>query len=158
MNHKMTTTTPFILLGLDADSFHNDRLMKIFVERGYNILFDSDESSFSSAWYSFCKNKKPTIVVNCFTDQDRAKYQNLPAIIVRDDLPFEVRSGDQDLGSFVTLQEIDEAMFNYGKETAQEAPKNDYDEDEDDEDDDYAPICFSSQNGFYGYHDGLEML
>lgn len=155
MNHKMTTTTPFILLGLDADSFHNDRLMKIFVERGYNILFDSDESSFSNVWYSFCKNKKPTIVVNCFTDQDRAKYQNLPAIIVRDDLPFQVRSGDQDLGSFVTLQEIDEAMFNYGKETAQEAPEED---EQDEDDDDYAPICLSSQNGFYGYHDGLEML
>ncbi|EGN9339667.1 hypothetical protein IS201_000647 [Escherichia coli] len=155
MNHKMTTTTPFILLGLDADSFHNDRLMKIFVERGYNILFDSDESSFSNVWYSFCKNKKPTIVVNCFTDQDRLKYQNLPAIIVRDDIPFTVRSGDQDLGSFVTLQEIDEAMFNYGKETAQEAPEED---EQDEDDDDYAPICFSSQNGFYGYHDGLEML
>ncbi|EFD0249090.1 hypothetical protein LXQ17_002651 [Escherichia coli] len=155
MNHKMTTTTPFILLGLDADSFHNDRLMKIFVERGYNILFDSDESSFSNVWYSFCKNKKPTIVVNCFTDQDRLKYQDLPAIIVRDDLPFQVRSGDQDLGSFVTLQEIDEAMFNYGKETAQEAPEED---EQDEDDDDYAPICLSSQNGFYGYHDGLEML
>lgn len=45
-------------------------------------------------------------------------------------------------------------MFNYGKEDAQEAPKNDYDEDEDD----YAPICFSSQNGFYGYDEGLDML
>lgn len=29
MNHKMTTTTPFILLGFDADSFHNDKLMKM---------------------------------------------------------------------------------------------------------------------------------
>ncbi|EFP9273014.1 hypothetical protein HLO95_000845 [Shigella sonnei] len=155
MNHKMTTTTPFILLGLDADSFHNDRLMKIFVERGYNILFDSDESSFSNAWYSFCKNKKPTIVVNCFTDKDREKYQNIPAIIVRDDLPFQVRSGDIELGSFVTLQEIDEAMFNYGKETAQEAPEED---EQDEDDDDYAPICFSSHGGFYGYDEGLDML
>lgn len=153
--YKNKTTIPFILLGLDADSFHNDRLMKIFVERGYNILFDSDESSFSNVWYSFCKNKKPTIVVNCFTDQDRLKYQDLPAIIVRDDLPFQVRSGDQDLGSFVTLQEIDEAMFNYGKETAQEAPEED---EQDEDDDDYAPICFSSQNGFYGYDEGLDML
>ncbi|EOM8986632.1 hypothetical protein ACNCWW_000635 [Shigella sonnei] len=153
--NKIKTTTPFILLGLDSNSYHNNRLMTIFFERGYNILFDSDESSFSNVWYSFCKNKKPTIVVNCFTDKDREKYQNIPAIIVRDDLPFQVRSGDIDLGSFVTLQEIDEAMFNYGKEDAQEAPKNDYDEDEDD---DYAPIVFSSQNGFYGYHDGLEML
>ncbi len=33
MNHKLTTTTPFILLGLDADSFHNDKLMKMFRER-----------------------------------------------------------------------------------------------------------------------------
>lgn len=46
MNHKMTTTTPFILLGFDADSFHNDKLMKMFRERGYNILFNSDESHF----------------------------------------------------------------------------------------------------------------
>ncbi len=64
MNHKMTTTTPFILLGLDSDSFHNDKLMKMFRERGYNILFNSDESHFSSAWYAFYRNKKPTIVVN----------------------------------------------------------------------------------------------
>lgn len=154
MNHKMTTTTPFILLGLDSDSFHNDKLMKMFRERGYNILFNSDESHFSSAWYAFCRNKKPTIVVNVFTDEDRLKYQNLPAIIVRDDLPFEVRPGDIDLGSFVTVYELDEAMFNYGKETAQEAPE----QDEEDEDDDYAPICFSSQNGFYGYDEGLDML
>lgn len=90
MNHKMTTTTPFILLGFDADSFHNDKLMKMFRERGYNILFNSDESHFSSAWYAFCRNKKPTIVVNCFTDEERLKYQDLPAIIVRDDLPFQV--------------------------------------------------------------------
>lgn len=152
--YKNKTTTPFILLGLDSNSYHNNRLMEIFFERGYNILFDSDESSFSNAWYSFCKNKKPTIVVNCFTDQDRLKYQNIPAIIVRDDIPFTVRSGDVDLGSFVTLQEIDEAMFN-GKETAQEAPEDDED---DEDDDDYAPIAFCSQNGFYGYHDGLEML
>ncbi|WP_273945840.1 hypothetical protein [Escherichia coli] len=153
MNHKMTTTTPFILLGLDSDSFHNDKLMKMFRERGYNILFNSDESHFSSAWYAFCRNKKPTIVVNVFTDEERLKYQDLPAIIVRDDLPFEVRSGDIDLGSFVTVYELDEAMFNYGKETAQEAPE----QDEEDEDD-YAPICFSSHGGFYGYDEGLEML
>lgn len=145
MNHKMTTTTPFILLGLDSDSFHNDKLMKMFRERGYNILFNSDESHFSSAWYAFCRNKKPTIVVNVFTDEERLKYQNLPAIIVRDDLPFQVRSGDIDLGSFLTLRELDEAMFNYGKETAQEAPE------QDEEDEDYAPIAFSSHGGFYGY-------
>ncbi|EFY9944105.1 TPA: hypothetical protein JNF51_001742 [Shigella sonnei] len=155
MNHKMTTTTPFILLGLDSDSFHNDKLMKMFRERGYNILFNSDESHFSSAWYAFCRNKKPTIVVNVFTDEERLKYQNLPAIIVRDDLPFEVRSGDIDLGSFVTVYELDEAMFNYGKETAQEAPEHD---EEDEEDEDYMPIAFSSQNGFYGYDEGLDML
>lgn len=155
MNHKLTTTTPFILLGLDADSFHNDKLMKMFRERGYNILFNSDESHFSSAWYAFCRNKKPTIVVNVFTDEERLKYQNLPAIIVRDDLPFEVRSGDIDLGSFVTVYELDEAMFNYGKETAQKAPERD---EQDEDDDDYAPICFSSQNGFYGYDEGLDML
>ena len=106
MNHKMTTTTPFILLGLDSDSFHNDKLMKMFRERGYNILFNSDESHFSSAWYAFYRNKKPTIVVNVFTDEERLKYQDLPAIIVRDDLPFEVRSGDIDLGSFVTVYEL----------------------------------------------------
>ncbi|MEB6408040.1 hypothetical protein MXL45_22630 [Escherichia coli] len=46
-------------------------------------------------------------------------------------------------------------MFNYGKETAQEAPEQD---EEDEEDEDYAPICFSSQNGFYGYDEGLDML
>ncbi|EFI4252488.1 hypothetical protein AACJ57_004440 [Escherichia coli] len=155
MNHKMTTTTPFILLGFDADSFHNDKLMNMFRERGYNILFNSDESHFSSAWYAFHRNKKPTIVVNVFTDEERLKYQNLPAIIVRDDLPFEVRSGDIDLGSFVTVYELDEAMFNYGKETAQEAPEED---EQDEDDDDYAPICFSSQNGFYGYDEGLDTL
>ncbi|EGM7498797.1 hypothetical protein C9Z23_16770 [Escherichia coli] len=155
MNHKMTTTTPFILLGLDADSFHNDKLMKMFRERGYNILYNTDESHFSSAWYAFCRNKKPTIVVNVFTDEERLKYQNIPAIIVRDDLPFEVRDYDIDLGSFVTVYELDEAMFNYGKETAQEAPERD---EQDEDDDDYAPICFSSQNGFYGYDEGLDML
>ncbi|EPC1621089.1 hypothetical protein ACRXA4_001756 [Escherichia coli] len=155
MNHKLTTTTPFILLGLDADSFHNDKLMKMFRERGYNILYNTDESHFSSAWYVFGGNKRPTIVVNCFTDEDREKYQNIPAIIVRDDLPFEVRDYDIDLGSFFTVYELDEAMFNYGKETAQEAPEQD---EQDEDDDDYTPICFSSQNGFYGYHDGLEML
>lgn len=151
MNHKMTTTTPFILLGLDADSFHNDKLMKMFRERGYNILYNTDESHFSSAWYVFGRNKRPTIVVNCLTDEDRLKYQNLPAIIVRDDLPFEVRDYDIDLGSFVTVYDLDEAMFNYGKETAQKAPERD-------EEDDYAPIAFSSHNSFYGYDEGLEML
>ncbi len=154
MNHKMTTTTPFILLGLDADSFHNDKLMKMFRERGYNILYNTDESHFSSAWYVFGRNKRPTIVVNCFTDEDRLKYQNIPAIIVRDDLPFEVRDYDIDLGSFVTVYELDEAMFNYGKETAKEAQEHD----EDDEDDDYTPIAFSSHNSFYGYDEGLDML
>ncbi|EHZ8542247.1 hypothetical protein [Escherichia coli] len=135
MNHKMTTTTPFILLGLDADSFHNDKLMKMFRERGYNILYNTDESHFSSAWYVFGRNKRPTIVVNCFTD--------------------EVRDYDIDLGSFVTVYELDEAMFNYGKETAQEAPEQD---EQDEDDDDYAPICFSSHGGFYGYDEGLDML
>ncbi|HBE2493701.1 TPA: hypothetical protein KL342_001545 [Escherichia coli] len=155
MNHKLTTTTPFILLGLDADSFHNDKLMKMFRERGYNILYNTDESHFSSAWYVFGGNKRPTIVVNCFTDEDRLKYQNIPAIIVRDDLPFEVRDYDIDLGSFFTVYELDEAMFNYGKETAQEAPEQD---ERDEDDDDYAPIAFSSYNSFYGYDEGLEML
>ncbi|ENG0805922.1 TPA: hypothetical protein J9553_002749 [Escherichia coli] len=154
MNHKLTTTTPFILLGLDADSFHNDKLMKMFRERGYNILYNTDESHFSSAWYVFGRNKRPTIVVNCFTDEDRLKYQNIPAIIVRDDLPFEVRDYDIDLGSFVTVYELDEAMFNYGKQPAKEAQEHD----EDDEDDDYTPIAFSSHNSFYGYDEGLEML
>ncbi|EEQ2637855.1 hypothetical protein FZF17_003243 [Escherichia coli] len=155
MNHKMTTTTPFILLGLDADSFHNDKLMKMFRERGYNILFNTDESHFSSAWYAFHRNKKPTIVVNCLTDEDREKYQNIPAIIVSEYLPFEVRDYDIDLGSFFSVCDLDEAMFNYGKETAQEAPEED---EQDEDDDDYAPICFSSQNGFYGYDEGLDML
>ncbi|MDZ9609903.1 hypothetical protein SND24_23955 [Escherichia coli] len=154
MNHKLTTTTPFILLGLDADSFHNDKLMKMFRERGYNILYNTDESHFSSAWYVFGRNKRPTIVVNCFTDEDRLKYQNIPAIIVRDDLPFEVRDYDIDLGSLVTVYELDEAMFNYGKQPAKEAQEHD----EDDEDDDYTPIAFSSHNSFYGYDEGLEML
>lgn len=155
MNHKLTTTTPFILLGLDADSFHNDKLMKMFRERGYNILYNTDESHFSSAWYVFGGNKRPTIVVNCFTDEDREKYQNIPAIIVRDDLPFEVRDYDIDLGSFFTVYELDEAMFNYGKQPAQEAPEHD---EQDEDDDDYTPICFSSHGGFYGYDEGLDML
>ncbi|EEY3568063.1 hypothetical protein C5556_002756 [Escherichia coli] len=51
--------------------------------------------------------------------------------------------------------ELDEAMFNYGKETAQEAPEHD---EQDEDDDDYTPIYFSSQNGFYGYDEGLDML
>ncbi|WP_105492991.1 hypothetical protein [Escherichia coli] len=154
-NNMIKTNTPFVLLGFDADSFHNDKLMKIFTERRYNILYNSIESHFSSAWYTFLKNKRPTIIVNCFTDDDRLKYQDLPAIILRDDLPFQIRSGDVDLGSFFTLQELDEAMFNYGKETAQEEPEED---EQDEEDDDYAPIAFSSQNGFYGYDEGLDML
>nr|WP_249925594.1 hypothetical protein [Escherichia coli] len=129
--------------------------MKMFRERGYNILYNTDESHFSSAWYVFGRNKRPTIVVNCFTDEDRLKYQNIPAIIVRDDLPFEVRDYDIDLGSFFTVYELDEAMFNYGKEPAQEAPEHD---EEDEEDEEYAPICFSSHGGFYGYDEGLDML
>ncbi|EES4904135.1 hypothetical protein EZQ67_003148 [Escherichia coli] len=34
----MTTTTPFILLGFDADSFHNDKLMKMFREREPGVI------------------------------------------------------------------------------------------------------------------------
>ncbi|HAX5197899.1 TPA: hypothetical protein JZG68_002216 [Escherichia coli] len=151
----INTKTPFVLLGFDADSFNNDSLMKVFVERGYNILFNSEDSNFSTAFYALKRNGRPTIIVNCFTDEDRLKYQNLPAIILRDDLPFEVRSGDIDVGSFYTLQELDQIMADYGKETAQEAPEHD---EEDEEDEDYMPIAFSSHGGFYGYDEGLDML
>lgn len=149
----INTKTPFVLLGLNHDD--NLEMMHVFANRGYNIIRHSEDSNFSSVWYAFHNNHRPTVVVDCFTDEDRLKYQNLPAIIVRDDLPFQVRSGDIDLGSFLTLRELDEAMFNYGKETAQEAPEED---EQDEDDDDYAPICFSSQNGFYGYDEGLDML
>ncbi|CAD5752789.1 Uncharacterised protein [Escherichia coli] len=146
------TNTPFILLGLN--SYENASLINVFEYRGYNIIRHSEDSNFSTAWYAFRRNGRPTVIVDCFTDEGRLQYNNIPAIILRDDLPFDVREYDVDVGSFYGIADIDQTMYDYGKETAQEAPE----EDEDDEDDDYAPICFSSQNGFYGYHDGLEML
>lgn len=146
----INTKTPFVLLGLNHDD--NLAMMHVFANRGYNIIRHSEDSNFSTAFYALKRNGRPTVIVDCFTDEGRLQYNDIPAIIVRDDLPFQVRSGDIDLGSFLTLRELDEAMFNYGKETAQEAPE------QDEEDEDYAPICFSSQNGFYGYDEGLDML
>ena len=37
-------------------------------------------------------------LLDCFTDEGREQYNNIPAIIVRDDLPFDVREYDVDLG------------------------------------------------------------
>lgn len=149
------TKTPFVLLGFDADSYHNNSLMKVFEYRGYNIIRHSEDSNYSIAFYALKCNGRPTIIVNCFTDEDREQYQNLPAIIVRDDLPFDVREYDVDLGSYYSLAELDQIMADYGKQPTQEAPEQD---EQDEDDDDYAPICFSSQNGFYGYDEGLDML
>lgn len=127
-------------------------MLEVFAHRGYNIIRHSEDSNYSTAFYALKRNGRPTVIIDCFTDEGRLQYNDIPAIIVRDDLPFQVRSGDIDLGSFLTLRELDEAMFNYGKETAQEAPE------QDEEDEDYAPIAFSSHNSFYGYDEGLEML
>ncbi|GDU98421.1 hypothetical protein BvCmsSIP024_03468 [Escherichia coli] len=149
----INTKTPFVLLGLNSDD--NLEMMKVFEYRGYNIIRHSEDSNYSTAFYAFKRNGRPTIIVNCFTDEDREQYQNLPAIIVRDDLPFDVREYDVDLGSYYGIADLDQIMHDYGKETAQEAPEHD---EEDDDDDDYAPIAFSSHGGFYGYDEGLDML
>lgn len=150
----INTKTPFVLLGLDSENYGNFHMLEVFANRGYNIIRHSEDSNYSTAFYALKRNGRPTVIIDCFTDEGRLQYNDIPAIIVRDDLPFQVRSGDIDLGSFLTLRELDEAMFNYGKETAQEAPEHD----EQDEDDDYTPICFSSHGGFYGYDEGLDML
>ncbi|MFL7128438.1 hypothetical protein IXY10_13930 [Escherichia coli] len=150
----INTKTPFVLLGLDSENYGNFHMLEVFAHRGYNIIRHSEDSNYSTAFYALKRNGRPTVIIDCFTDEGRLQYNDIPAIIVRDDLPFQVRSGDIDLGSFLTLRELDEAMFNYGKETAQEAPEHD----EQDEDDDYTPICFSSHGGFYGYDEGLDML
>lgn len=94
------------------------------------------------------------MIVDCFTDEGREQYNNIPAIIVRDDLPFDVREYDVDLGSYYGIADLDQIMADYGKQPAKEAQEHD----EDDEDDDYTPIAFSSHNSFYGYDEGLEML
>ncbi|MWO33832.1 hypothetical protein GQN26_23910 [Escherichia coli] len=148
----INTKTPFILLGLDSENYGNFHMLEVFAHRGYNIIRHSEDSNYSTAFYALKRNGRPTVIIDCFTDEGRLQYNDIPAIIVRDDLPFQVRSGDIDLGSFLTLRELDEAMFNYGKETAQEAPE------QDEEDEDYAPIAFSSHGGFYGYDEGLDML
>ncbi|EFZ0174749.1 hypothetical protein B4U66_002525 [Shigella boydii] len=149
---QINTKTPFVLLGLDSENYGNFHMLEVFAHRGYNIIRHSEDSNYSTAFYALKRNGRPTVIIDCFTDEGRLQYNDIPAIIVRDDLPFQVRSGDIDLGSFLTLRELDEAMFNYGKETAQEAPE------QDEEDEDYAPIAFSSHNSFYGYDEGLEML
>lgn len=148
----INTKTPFVLLGLNSENYGNFHMLEVFANRGYNIIRHSEDSNYSTAFYALKRNGRPTVIIDCFTDEGRLQYNDIPAIIVRDDLPFQVRSGDIDLGSFLTLRELDEAMFNYGKETAQEAPE------QDEEDEDYAPIAFSSHGGFYGYDEGLDML
>ncbi|MGC6744407.1 hypothetical protein ACP0HM_05015 [Escherichia coli] len=148
----INTKTPFVLLGLDSENYGNFHMLEVFAHRGYNIIRHSEDSNYSTAFYALKRNGRPTVIIDCFTDEGRLQYNDIPAIIVRDDLPFQVRSGDIDTGSFLTLRELDEAMFNYGKETAQEAPE------QDEEDEDYAPIAFSSHGGFYGYDEGLDML
>ncbi|EPP7214124.1 hypothetical protein ACTK8H_001172 [Escherichia coli] len=150
----INTKTPFVLLGLDSENYGNFHMLEVFAHRGYNIIRHSEDSNYSTAFYALKRNGRPTVIIDCFTDEGRLQYNDIPAIIVRDDLPFQVRSGDIDLGSFLTLRELDEAMFNYGKQPAKEAQEHD----EDDEDDDYTPIAFSSHGGFYGYDEGLDML
>ena len=118
----INTKTPFVLLGLDSENYGNFHMLEVFAHRGYNIIRHSEDSNYSTAFYALKRNGRPTVVIDCLTDEGRLQYNDIPAIIVRDDLPFQVRSGDIDLGSFLTLRELDEAMFNYGKETAQEAP------------------------------------
>lgn len=149
----INTKTPFILLGLNGDE--NLEMIKVFEHRGYNIFYHSADSNYTNVWYTFLNNHRPTVVINCFTDEGREQYQNIPAIIVRDDLPFDVREYDVDLGSYYGIADLDQIMHDYGKQPAQEAPEHD---EEDEEDDDYAPICFSSHGGFYGYDEGLDML
>ncbi|EFC6061998.1 TPA: hypothetical protein IBI69_000326 [Escherichia coli] len=150
----INTNTPFILLGFDTRSYNNFHMLEVFAHRGYNIIRHSEDSNFSTAFYALKQNGRPTVIVDCFTDEGREQYNNIPAIIVRDDLPFDVREYDVDLGSYYGIADLDQIMADYGKQPAQEAPEHD----EQDEDDDYTPICFSSHGGFYGYHDGLEML
>ena len=145
------TKTPFVLLGLNSDD--NLEMMKVFEYRGYNIFYHTADSNYTNVCHTFFNNKRPTVIVNCFTDEGREQYRDIPAIIVRDGHPFEVREYDVDLGFYYSLADLDQIMHDYGKETAQEAPEQD---EEDEEDDDYAPICFTSQNGFYD--EGLEML
>ncbi|EEU4239779.1 TPA: hypothetical protein N8P64_003647 [Escherichia coli] len=149
----INTKTPFILLGLNHDD--NLAMMHVFANRGYNIIRHSEDSNFSTAFYALKRNGRPTVIVDCFTDEGREQYNNIPAIIVRDDLPFDVREYDVDLGSYYGIADLDQIMADYGKQPAQEAPEQD---EEDEEDEDYAPIAFSSHGGFYGYDEGLDML
>lgn len=140
----INTKTPFILLGLNHDD--NLAMMHVFANRGYNIIRHSEDSNFSTAFYALKRNGRPTVIVDCFTDEGREQYNNIPAIIVRE--------YDVDLGSYYGIADLDQIMADYGKQPAQEAPERD----EQDEDDDYTPICFSSHGGFYGYDEGLDML
>ncbi|EKC3343442.1 hypothetical protein OHZ70_001777 [Shigella sonnei] len=150
----INTKTPFVLLGLDSENYGNFHMLEVFANRGYNIIRHSEDSNFSTAFYAFKRNGRPTVIVDCFTDEGREQYNNIPAIIVRDDLPFDVREYDVDLGSYYGIADLDQIMADYGKQPAKEAQEHD----EDDEDDDYTPIAFSSHNSFYGYDEGLDML
>ncbi|ENA2070192.1 hypothetical protein ABFZ30_000519 [Shigella sonnei] len=151
----INTKTPFVLLGLNSENYGNFHMLEVFANRGYNIIRHSEDSNYSTAFYALKRNGRPTVIIDCLTDEDREQYQNLPAIIVRDDLPFDVREYDVDLGSYYGIADLDQIMADYGKETAQEAPEHD---EQDEDDDDYTPICFSSHGGFYGYDEGLDML
>lgn len=141
----INTKTPFILLGLNHDD--NLAMMHVFANRGYNIIRHSEDSNFSTAFYALKRNGRPTVIVDCFTDEGREQYNNIPAIIVRE--------YDVDLGSYYGIADLDQIMADYGKQPAQEAPEHD---EQDEDDDDYTPICFSSHGGFYGYDEGLDML
>ncbi|HDD9541548.1 TPA: hypothetical protein PBQ66_003853 [Escherichia coli] len=151
----INTKTPFVLLGLDSENYGNFHMLEVFAHRGYNIIRHSEDSNYSTAFYALKRNGRPTVIIDCLTDEDREQYQNLPAIIVRDDLPFDVREYDVDLGSYYGIADLDQIMADYGKQPAQEAPEHD---EQDEDDDDYTPICFSSHGGFYGYDEGLDML
>ncbi|EOW5509821.1 hypothetical protein ABH547_09630 [Escherichia coli] len=122
-------------------------MMHVFANRGYNIIRHSEDSNFSTAFYALKRNGRPTVIVDCFTDEGREQYNNIPAIIVRE--------YDVDLGSYYGIADLDQIMADYGKQPAQEAPEHD---EQDEDDDDYTPICFSSHGGFYGYDEGLDML
>ncbi|EFG1701124.1 TPA: hypothetical protein M2C18_004364 [Escherichia coli] len=143
----INTKTPFVLLGLNSENYGNFHMLEVFANRGYNIIRHSEDSNYSTAFYALKRNGRPTVIIDCLTDEGREQYQNLPAIIVRE--------YDVDLGSYYGIADLDQIMADYGKQPAQEAPEQD---EEDEEDEDYAPICFSSQNGFYGYDEGLDML
>ncbi|MFX1126841.1 hypothetical protein ABEM37_16685 [Escherichia coli] len=151
----INTKTPFVLLGLDSENYGNFHMLEVFANRGYNIIRHSEDSNYSTAFYALKRNGRPTVIIDCLTDEGRLQYNDIPAIIVRDDLPFHIREYDVDLGSYYSLAELDQIMADYGKQPAQEAPEQD---EQDEDDDDYAPICFSSHGGFYGHDEGLDML